>query len=170
MLATTTPPNDIPPMRPTSRASQLQPRSSSRPLRVLLVEDNPGDVRLTQEAFKEGHLLVELSVARDGVEAMEFLRGEGPFAGAPRPDLILLDLNLPRKNGREVLGEIKADAELKRLPVIVMTTSKAEQDVHRAYNLNANCYITKPVELDEFLRVVRSIEDFWLSIVTLPNR
>jgi CheY-like chemotaxis protein len=145
-------------------------RQGSRPVEVLLIEDNPGDIRLTQEAFKEGRVFVNLTVANDGVEAMELLKGTGN-EGAPkrRPDLILLDLNLPRKNGREVLVEIKADEELRRIPVIVMTTSKAEQDIHRAYNLNANCYITKPVELDEFLNVVRSIEDFWLTIVTLPR-
>ena len=136
---------------------------------MLLVEDNPGDVRLTQEALKDGHVLVNLTVASDGVEAMQILRHEGNNAGKPRPDLILLDLNLPKKNGREVLEEIKADDELKRIPVIVMTTSKAEQDIYRAYNLNANCYVTKPVDLDEFLNVVRSIEDFWLTIVTLPT-
>jgi two-component system, chemotaxis family, response regulator Rcp1 len=141
----------------------------SRPVEVLLVEDNPGDVRLTQEAFKDGRVYVNLTVACDGVEAMEVLRRQGIHDKKPRPDLILLDLNLPRKNGREVLEEIKADEILKRIPVIVMTTSKAEQDIHRAYNLNANCYVTKPVDLDEFLNVVRSIEDFWLTIVTLPN-
>ena len=143
---------------------------TSRPVEVLLVEDNPGDVRLTQEALKEGRVMVNLTVAADGVEAMEILNRKGPYKEKPRPDLILLDLNLPKKNGREVLLEIKADAELRRIPVIVMTTSKAEQDVHRAYNLNANCYITKPVDLDEFLHVVRSIEDFWLTIVTLPKQ
>ena len=144
-------------------------KQNSRPVEVLLVEDNPGDIRLTQEAFKEGRVYVNLTVANDGVEAMEILKNEGPFSAKRRPDLILLDLNLPRKNGREVLVEIKADEKLRRIPVIVMTTSKAEQDIHRAYNLNANCYITKPVELDEFLNVVRSIEDFWLTIVTLPQ-
>ena len=145
-------------------------RTQSRPVEVLLVEDNPGDVRLTQEAFKEGRVLVNLTVAADGVQAMEVLTRQGPYRDAAKPDLILLDLNLPRKNGREVLIEIKADAELRRIPVIIMTTSKAEQDIHRAYNLNANCYITKPVDLDEFLHVVRSIEDFWLTIVTLPRQ
>lgn len=144
-------------------------RKSSRPVEVLLVEDNPGDVRLTQEALKDSRVLVNLTVASDGVEAMEVLRREGQNAAKPRPDLILLDLNLPRKNGREVLEEIKADEDLKRIPVIVMTTSKAEQDIYRVYNLNANCYVTKPVDLDEFLNVVRSIEDFWLTVVTLPN-
>lgn len=149
--------------------SVITQRQNSRPVEVLLVEDNPGDIRLTQEAFKEGRVFVNLTVANDGVEAMEILKGRGDQTGKRRPDLILLDLNLPRKNGREVLVEIKADEELRRIPVIVMTTSKAEQDIHRAYNLNANCYITKPVELDEFLNVVRSIEDFWLTIVTLPR-
>lgn len=142
---------------------------SGRPLEVLLVEDNPGDVRLTREAFKEGRVLVNLNVAADGVEALEMLCRRGKYANIPRPDLILLDLNLPKKSGRDVLQEIKASDDLKRIPVIVMTTSKAEADIHRAYNLNANCYVTKPVELEEFLGVVRSIEDFWLTIVTLPR-
>jgi CheY-like chemotaxis protein len=144
-------------------------KRQSRPVEVLLVEDNPGDVRLTQEAFKDGRVMVNLTVASDGVEALEMLKGMGKFPSKLRPDLILLDLNLPRKNGREVLEEIKADDDLKRIPVIVMTTSKAEQDIYRAYNLNANCYVTKPVDLDDFLNVVRSIEDFWLTIVTLPQ-
>jgi CheY-like chemotaxis protein len=145
------------------------PKRQSRRVEVLLVEDNPGDVRLTQEALKDGRVMVNLTVAADGVEAMDILRRRGIHSSRPRPDLILLDLNLPRKNGREVLEEIKADEDLKRIPVIVMTTSKAEQDIHKVYNLNANCYITKPVDLDEFLNVVRSIEDFWLTIVTLPR-
>ncbi len=140
-----------------------------RPVEVLLIEDNPGDIRLTQEAFKEGRFLVNFTVATDGVQAIDMLNQRGPYVQTPRPDLILLDLNLPKKNGREVLGEIKADDELKRIPVVVMTTSKAAQDIHRVYDLNANCYITKPVELDEFLKVIRSIEDFWLTIVTLPQ-
>lgn len=144
-------------------------KTQTRAVEVLLVEDNPGDVRLTQEAFKDGRVNVNLTVAMDGVEAMDVLHRNGLHATKPRPDLILLDLNLPRKNGREVLQEIKADDILKRIPVIVMTTSKAEQDIYRAYNLNANCYVTKPVDLDEFMNVVRSIEDFWLTIVTLPN-
>lgn len=159
--------------RPTCDVTAANPlqtkKSTSRPAEILLVEDNPGDVRLTQEAMKDGRFLVNLTVASDGVEAMSILRGEGPYANKSRPDLILLDLNLPRKNGREVLSEIKADDDLKRIPVIVMTTSKAEQDIYRAYDLNANCYITKPVDLDEFLHIVRSIEDFWLTIVTLPQ-
>jgi len=144
-------------------------RTASRPVEVLLVEDNPGDVRLTQEALKDGRVLVNLTVAADGVEALDILNRRGVHSGKVRPDLILLDLNLPRKNGREVLEEIKSDEILKRIPVIVMTTSKAEQDIYKAYNLNANCYVTKPVDLDEFLNVVRSIEDFWLTIVTLPQ-
>ena len=144
-------------------------RRQSRPVEVLLVEDNPGDVRLTQEALKDGRVMVNLTVASDGVEALDILNRRSGHEKAARPDLILLDLNLPRKNGREVLEEIKADEDLKRIPVIVMTTSKAEQDIHKVYNLNANCYVTKPVDLDEFLNVVRSIEDFWLTIVTLPR-
>jgi CheY-like chemotaxis protein len=147
----------------------MNQNNGGRPVEVLLVEDNPGDIRLTQEAFKDGRMLVNLTVATDGVQALEILNHRGPYTAMPRPDLILLDLNLPKKNGREVLVEIKADEQLKRIPVIVMTTSKAEQDIYRVYNLNANCYITKPVELDEFLNVVRSIEDFWLTIVTLPR-
>jgi chemotaxis family two-component system response regulator Rcp1 len=144
-------------------------KKQSRAVEVLLVEDNPADVRLTQEALKDGRVLVNLTVASDGVEAIDILKRAGPHTSKARPDLILLDLNLPRKNGREVLEEIKADDDLKRIPVIVMTTSKAEQDIYKAYNLNANCYVTKPVDLDEFLNVVRSIEDFWLTIVTLPE-
>jgi chemotaxis family two-component system response regulator Rcp1 len=142
--------------------------SYTRPIEVLLVEDNPADVRLTQEALKEGHVMNHLNAVSDGVEAMEFLRREGKYAQAPRPDLILLDLNLPRKNGREVLEEIKSDPVLRRIPVMVLTTSKADQDLERAYALHANCYITKPVDLEQFLNVVRSIEHFWFNIVTLP--
>ena len=141
---------------------------TSRPIEILLVEDNPGDVRLTIEALKEGRVRNRLSVARDGVEALAFLRRQGPHAQAPRPDLILLDLNLPRKDGREVLAEIKDDAVLRRIPVVVLTTSKAEEDVLRTYDLHANCYITKPVDLEQFIMVVRSIDDFWLSVVRLP--
>ena len=140
--------------------------TATNPVEVLLVEDNPGDVRLTQEALKESTFPVHLNVARDGVEALEYLRN--PDSG-PRPDLILLDLNLPRKNGREVLSEIKADPDLRRIPVLVMTTSRAEQDIQKAYALNANCYITKPMDLDDFLRTVRSIEDFWMRTATLPH-
>ena len=135
----------------------------------MLVEDNPGDVRLTIEALRESKVRNNLHVARDGVEALAFLRREGPHAEAPRADLILLDLNLPRMDGREVLAEIKADPVLHTIPVVILTTSRAEQDVVRTYELQANCYITKPVDLDQFITVVRSIEDFWLTIVTLPG-
>lgn len=143
--------------------------SPGRPIEILLVEDNPGDVRLTIEALKEGKVSNRLSVARDGVEALAFLRREGAHGSAPRPDLILLDLNLPRRDGREVLAEIKADARLRRIPVVVLTTSKAEEDILRTYDLHANCYINKPVDLDQFISVVRSIDDFWLSVVRLPG-
>ncbi len=143
---------------------------SGRPIEILLVEDNPGDVRLTIEALKEGKVHNSLSVARDGVEALAFLRREGPHANAARPDLILLDLNLPRKDGREVLAEIKEDPSLRRIPVVVLTTSKAEEDILRTYDLHANCYIAKPVDLDQFISVVRSIDDFWLSVVRLPPK
>lgn len=137
---------------------------------LLLVEDNPADIRLTQEALKEGQIPVHLSVVTDGIEAVEFLYRTGKYKDAPRPDLIMLDLNLPGKNGREVLSEIKSDPDLKKIPVLVMTTSKAQQDVTRAYSLNANCYITKPMDLDEFMAVVRSIEDFWLDKASLPEK
>ena len=143
--------------------------AAGRPVEILLVEDNPGDVRLTREALKEGKIRNHLHVAADGVEALSFLRQEGPNEGAPRPDIILLDLNLPRKNGREVLEEIKEDPDLRQIPVVVLTTSEAEQDVMKAYTLHANCYISKPVDLDQFIRVIRSIEDFWLTVVKLPN-
>jgi CheY-like chemotaxis protein len=139
-----------------------------RPVEILLVEDSPSDTELTVEALKEAKIRNHLSAVEDGVQAMEFLRRQGRFAGAPRPDLIMLDLNLPRKDGREVLAEIKSDPVLKLIPVVVLTTSRAEQDVLRAYQLNANCYITKPVDFDQFLTVVRSIESFWLFVVTLP--
>ncbi|MBM7119273.1 response regulator [Archangium primigenium] len=142
--------------------------SLGRPIEILLVEDNPGDVRLTIEALKEGKVRNRLSVARDGVEAIAFLRRQGAHADAARPDLILLDLNLPRKDGREVLAEIKEDPSLRRIPVVVLTTSKAEEDILRTYDLHANCYINKPVDLEQFITVVRSIDDFWLSVVRLP--
>jgi two-component system, chemotaxis family, response regulator Rcp1 len=141
----------------------------SRPIEILLVEDSPGDVRLTREALKDGKVRNNLHVVIDGVEALGFLRREGRFADAVRPDLILLDLNLPRKDGREVLTEIKLDPELAIIPVVVLTTSQAEQDILRAYRLHANCYVTKPVDLDQFIKVVQSIEDFWLTIVKLPT-
>jgi CheY-like chemotaxis protein len=140
------------------------------PVEILLVEDNAGDVRLTQEALREGRVCNRLSVARDGVEALAYLRREGPHAYAPRPDLVLLDLNLPRKSGREVLQEMKSDPELRSIPVVVLTTSEDQQDVQRSYELNANCYITKPVELDEFLGVIQSVQDFWFTVVKLPTR
>lgn len=139
-----------------------------KPIEILLVEDNPGDVRLTIEALKEAKVINNLTVVKDGIEALAFLRRQGAYAAAPRPHLIVLDLNLPRKDGREVLADIKADDNLKRIPVVVLTTSQDEQDVLKSYNLHANCYITKPVDLDQFVRVVRSIEDFWLGIVVLP--
>lgn len=136
--------------------------------KILLVEDNPGDVRLTREALREGKILNELSVVEDGFEALAFLRREGAYAEAERPDLILLDLNLPKKDGREVLEEIKRDGDLKKIPVVVLTTSAAERDILNAYDLHANCYITKPVDLGQFIKVVQLIEDFWLTIVKLP--
>ncbi len=139
-----------------------------RPIEILLVEDNPGDVRLTQEALKEGKVRNKLHVVGDGVEALAFLRQEGEYAETPRPDLILLDLNLPRKNGREVLAEIKEHPNLRRIPVVILTVSQAEEDVLRTYDLHANCYVTKPVDLEQFIKVVGSIEDFWLTIVRLP--
>lgn len=135
---------------------------------ILLVEDNPADVRLTIEALKEAKVHNNLHIATDGAEAVSFLRREGKFSEAPRPDLILLDLNLPRKDGREVLEEIKSDPALKSIPVVVLTTSEAEEDILRAYNLSANCYVTKPVDLEQFIKVVNSIENFWLTIVKLP--
>jgi len=138
------------------------------PIEILLVEDSPADVRLTREALKEEKLHMNLNVVGDGVEAMQFLRKEGKYAQAPRPDLILLDLNLPKKDGREVLQEIKADAWLKTIPTVVLTVSKAEEDVLKTYNLHANCYITKPLDLNQFSRVVKSIKEFWLTIVKLP--
>lgn len=138
------------------------------PVEILLIEDNPGDVRLTMEALKEAKVINHLTVLKDGVEAMAFLRRQGPYAKAPRPHLILLDLNLPKKDGREVLADIKADNTLKHIPIVVLTTSQDEQDVLKSYNLHANCYITKPVDLEQFIKVVRSIEDFWLGIVVLP--
>jgi CheY-like chemotaxis protein len=146
----------------------MQHADSVRPIEILLVEDNPADVRLTREALMEQKLFTNLSVVGDGVEAMEFLHREGQFAKAPRPDLILLDLNLPRKDGREVLKEIKADLALRSIPVVVLTISKAEEDVMKAYSLQANCFISKPVDLSQFLHVVQSIKEFWLTIVRLP--
>lgn len=138
------------------------------PIEILLVEDNPGDARLAREAFQDGKVRNTLHWVDNGEEAMDFLRKEGKHARVPRPDLILLDLNLPRKDGREVLAEIKGDADLKRIPVVILTVSKEEEDVMKTYNLHANCFITKPIDLNQFIKVVRSIEDFWLTVVKLP--
>jgi two-component system, chemotaxis family, response regulator Rcp1 len=139
------------------------------PIEVLLVEDSPGDVRLTREAFKDAKVHINLQVAPDGAEAMDFLNREGKYSDAPRPDLILLDLNLPKKDGREVLEEIKESPTLKSIPVVILTTSASDADILRSYRLHANCYITKPVGLDGFLEVVKSIDSFWLSVVKLPH-
>ena len=139
------------------------------PIEILLVEDNPGDVELTREALHEGKIHMHLSVVSDGVEALAFLRREGKYGGAPRPDLILLDLNLPKKDGRAVLGDVKQDPALRHIPVVILTSSQAEQDIVRAYDLHANCYVTKPVDLDQFVKIVRSIEQFWFTVVKLPQ-
>jgi chemotaxis family two-component system response regulator Rcp1 len=145
-------------------------KEACRPIEILMVEDNPGDVRLTVEALKEGKVRNNFHTVDDGVEAMAFLRRQGPYVDAPRPDLVLLDLNLPKKTRREVLAEIKKDPDLRRIPVVILTVSQAEQDILKSYNLHANCYITKPVDLDQFLDVVKSIENFWLTVVMLPPR
>jgi len=146
----------------------MSSETNGKPIEILLVEDNPGDVRLTQEIFKESKVLNNLSVVANGIEAMAFLHREGKYVNAPCPDLIMLDLNLPKKDGREVLAEIKSSDKLKRIPVVVLTISKAEEDIIKSYELNANCYITKPINLDQFITIVKSIEDFWLTIVKLP--
>lgn len=143
-------------------------RNAGEPIEILLVEDNPGDYRLTKEALREGKVHNNLHWAQDGVDALDFLKRRGKHARAPRPDIVLLDLNLPKKDGREVLSEIKGDEELRAIPVVILTTSKAEEDVLRSYDLHANCYVTKPVDLDKFIVVVQSIDRFWLTIVTLP--
>jgi CheY-like chemotaxis protein len=143
-------------------------REIGRPIEILLVEDNPGDVRLTREALTANKVRNTLHVVADGVQALAFLRKQGKHANAPRPNLILLDLNLPKKDGREVLAEIKGDGNLRRIPVVVLTTSGAEEDILKAYDLNANCYVTKPVNFDSFIQVVKSIESFWVTIVELP--
>ena len=140
-----------------------------KPIDILLVEDNPADIRLTLEAFKEGKVGNNLHVVENGEDAIAFLKQEGKYNDVPHPDLILLDLNLPKKDGREVLEEIKKEPELKRIPVVILTTSKAEEDIFKTYNLHANCYITKPIDLNQFIKVVKSIENFWLTIVKLPN-
>jgi CheY-like chemotaxis protein len=142
---------------------------TGRSIEILLVEDSPGDVRLTQEVLRDGKVNNRLSIVYDGVAALSFLRREGQYATAPHPDLILLDLNLPKKDGREVLEVIKSDSSFKRIPVVILTTSQAEEDILRAYDLHANCYITKPIDLEQFIRVIKSIEEFWLSIVKLPQ-
>ena len=141
---------------------------SVRPIQILLVEDSPSDAKLTLAALKMAKVVNQVSHVEDGVEAMEFLRRQGKYARAERPDLILLDLNLPRKDGREVLEEMKADPDLQMIPVVILTTSQAEQDIIRSYKLHANCYITKPVNFERFLEVVQSIENFWLTVVALP--
>ena len=143
-------------------------QTTLRPIEILMVEDNPGDVRLTREALKGGKVWNEIHVVTDGVAALDFLRQQPPYEKAPRPDLVLLDLNLPKKDGREVLSSMKSDPQLLAIPVVILTTSQAEEDVIRAYNLNCNCYVTKPVDFEQFTRIVQAIEQFWLTIVTLP--
>lgn len=155
-------------MTATSLSNDRPPRT--RPIEILLVEDNLADVRLTEEALHEGKVANVLRVAEDGVVALEMLRREGRFSDLPLPDLVLLDLNLPRRDGREVLAELKKDPALRRIPVVVLTTSSEERDIVASYDLHANCYITKPVDLDQFIGVVRHIDDFWLTIVRLPSR
>lgn len=150
-------------------AEQTDRINTGKPIEILLVEDNPEDAALTIGTLKEGRVRNHITLVEDGVQAMDFLRRKEPYTAAVRPDLILLDLQLPRKNGREVLMEVKQDRDLKRIPVVIMTTSNAEQDIFESYNLHANCYLTKPVELDDFIEVVRKIEDFWLTIVKLPS-
>ncbi len=143
--------------------------NNMNPVNLLLIEDNPGDIKLIQETLKENRFLTELTVITDGEEALNFLKRRGEYEFEPHPDLILLDLNLPKLNGQEILAEIKKDEELKRIPVIVLTSSTEENDIYKSYNLNANCYISKPVDLDNFIKVIRSIENFWLTIVKLPG-
>lgn len=143
---------------------------NSRTVEILLVEDDAGDVELTTEALEDSKLRINLNVVRDGVEAIAYLRKQGEYASSKRPDLILLDLNLPRKDGREVLQEIKNDSNLKQIPVVILTTSDTEEDIYKSYDLGANCYVSKPLGLDEFIHIVQSIEDFWFTIVKLPQR
>ena len=143
--------------------------NDAKPIEILLIEDNPGDARLAHEALRDAKVRNRLSWVPDGVEAIDFLRRGTKYANAPRPDLILLDLNLPRKDGREVLIEIKSDEKFRRIPVVILTTSQSQDDIQRAYQLNANCYISTPVDLDQFIRIVKTIEDFWLTIVKLPS-
>jgi len=151
-----------------SRRATMGELGQPRAIEILMVEDNPGDVRLTREAFKDGRVWNHLHVVEDGIAALDFLYRRPPHAQAPRPDVVLLDLNLPRMDGREVLSVIKNDPDLRIIPVVVLTTSQAEEDVLRAYRLNANCYVTKPVDLEQFIRIVQAIEDFWLTVVRLP--
>ena len=155
-------------MQPWQRGMSSMAVTAKRPTVILLVEDNPGDVRLTMEAFRESSFRADIHVAQDGVEALDFLNRKGKYLNAPRPGLILLDLNLPRKDGLQVLREIKADPDLRRIPVVILSTSRAEWDVRASYENQANCFVTKPVELDQFLSTVRTIESFWLSVVELP--
>lgn len=143
-------------------------KENIRPIEILLVDDNPGDIRLTQEALKESKVFNNLHIVEDGMEALEFLRKKGRFKNEITPDIILLDLNLPKRNGREVLTEIKNDDLLKKIPVVILTISRAEEDILKSYELHANCYITKPVDMNQFIKIVRSIENFWFSIVKLP--
>ena len=161
-----------PPIRPSAwtqtRHSPMSNANRGEPIEILLVEDSPDDAELTIEALRDGRVRNRITHVEDGVEAMEFLRREGKFSGAPRPDLILLDLNLPRKSGREVLTDIKTDDALKHIPVVVMTSSDDDADVLEAYRRHVNCYVTKPVDLDQFIKVVKSIENFWFSVVKLP--
>ncbi len=147
----------------------IDDRDNGRPIEILLVEDNPGDVRLTQEAFRQNKIRNKLIVVNDGEQALAYLRREGPYANMARPGLILLDLNLPRVDGREVLAQIKSDPELRHIPVVILTTSQAEEDIVKSYDLHANCYITKPVDLERFMQVVKEVEHFWLSVVNLPK-
>jgi chemotaxis family two-component system response regulator Rcp1 len=149
---------------------KMDAEKSFRSIEILLVEDNPADIRLTTEALKEQKMYNNLNVVTDGVEAMAYLRKEGKYSGAKRPDLILLDLNLPKKDGREVLKDIKTDDSLKLIPVVVLTVSKSEEDILRSYNLHANCYITKPVDLAQFLKVAKSVQEFWFTMVKLPPK
>ncbi|MEF8785021.1 MAG: response regulator [Haloarculaceae archaeon] len=144
--------------------------TEGEPIEILLAEDNPGDVRLTEKALDHGNILNNLHVANDGIEAIKFLRQDGEYADEPRPDLVLLDLNMPKKDGREVLEDMKADPKLRRIPVVVLTSSEAEEDVVRSYELNANAYLTKPVDFDGFVDIVERIEDFWFSVVKMPPK
>jgi CheY-like chemotaxis protein len=154
----------------TSTKDLAREKLMGRPIEILLVEDNPGDIRLTIEALKEGKVTNNLQIAKDGEEAMDLLRKKGKFADARRPDLILLDLNLPKKDGREVLEEIKSDDELKSIPVVVLTMSKAEEDILKTYRHHANCYITKPLDMNQFMMVMKQTESFWLTVVKLPPK